>query len=80
MGLQGDFGSTEDLSVQPYMGIQLVGGSRPFKGYNGVLQVLVGAKVLYKLADNLFLEPSITFLGGNGQDQVVFGIGVQFRF
>ena len=77
-GVQADFGS-DDLSFQPFMGFQLVGGSRPFKAYNGVLQVVAGAKLLWKLADNLFLEPSITFLGGNFQDQVVFGIGIQLR-
>jgi len=78
VGTQMDFGS-ENLSVQPFLGFQLVGGSRPFKAYNGVLQVVTGVKVLAKLADNLYLEPSITFLGGNFQDQVMFGIGIQFR-
>ena len=77
-GVQADFGS-DDLSFQPFMGFQLVGGSRPFKAYNGVLQVVAGAKVLYKLADNLYLEPSITFLGGNFMDRVMFGIGIQLR-
>jgi hypothetical protein len=78
-GIQMDWGTSEDLSIQPFMGFQLVAGSRPFKGYNGVLQVVAGVKVLYKLADNLYLEPSITFLGGNFQDQVMFGFGIQFR-
>jgi hypothetical protein len=79
-GIQMDWGTSEDLSIQPFMGFQLVAGSRPFKTYNSVLQVVAGVKVLYKLADNLYLEPSVTFVGGNGQDQVVFGIGAQFRF
>lgn len=78
-GVQADFGSTETLSFQPFIQIQLVGGSRPFGGYNSVLQVGAGAKVLYKLADNLYLEPAITFIGGNFQDQVLFSIGVQLR-
>jgi hypothetical protein len=79
-GVQMDWGTSEDLSIQPFMGFQVVAGSRPFKGYNGMLQVVAGVKALYKLADNLYLEPSVTFLGGNFQDQVVFGIGVQARF
>jgi hypothetical protein len=78
-GVQADFGSTEDLSIQPFFGFQVVAGSRPFSTYNGVLQVVAGVKALFKLADNLYLEPSVTFLGGNFQDQVVFGIGIQFR-
>jgi hypothetical protein len=73
-------GTSEDLSIQPFMGFQVVAGSRPFKGYNGMLQVVAGVKALYKLSDNLYLEPSITFLGGNFQDQVVFGAGIQVRF
>lgn len=80
MGLQADISAGADLSIQPFGGIQLVGGSRPFKAYNGVLQVVLGAKALYKLADNLYLEPSVTFVGGNFQDSVLFGIGVQFVF
>lgn len=79
-GVQADFGSTEDLSIQPFMGFQVVAGSRPFSGYNGVLQVVAGVKALYKLADNLYLVPAVTFVGGNFQDQVVFSMGVQFRF
>lgn len=79
-GLQADITVGEGLSLQPFGGFQLVAGSRPFKGYNGVLQVVLGAKALYKVADNLYLEPSITFLGGNFQDSVMFGIGVQFVF
>jgi hypothetical protein len=78
-GIQMDWGTSEDLSIQPFMGFQVVAGSRPFKGYNGMLQVVAGVKALYKLSDNLYLEPSITFLGGNFQDQVVFGIGIQLR-
>ncbi len=78
-GVQMDWGTSEDLSIQPFMGFQLVPGSRPFKTYNGVLQVVAGVKALYKLADNLYLEPSVTFVGGNLQDNVMFGIGVQFR-
>jgi hypothetical protein len=79
-GIQMDWGTTEDLSIQPFMGFQVVAGSRPFSGYNGVLQVVAGVKALYKLADNLYLVPAVTFLGGNSQDQVVFSMGVQFRF
>lgn len=79
-GLQADISAGEGLSIQPFGGFQLVSGSRPFKGYNGVLQVVLGAKALYKIGDNLYLEPSITFLGGNFQDSVMFGFGVQFVF
>jgi hypothetical protein len=79
-GVQADIGPADgQWSLQPFGGFQVVAGSRPFKVYNGLLQVVVGAKFLYKLADNIFLEPSITFLGGNFQDSVVFGVGVQIR-
>ena len=77
-GAQMDFGP-ENLSIQPFLGFQLVGGSRPFKTYNGVLQVVAGVKALIKLTDNLYLSPSVTFLGGNFQDSVMFGFGVQLR-
>ena len=80
LGVQGDFGPADGTwSLQPFFQIQLVGGPRPFKGYNGVLQIAGGAKLLYKLSDNLYLEPSITFQGGNFSDSVVFGIGIQLR-
>jgi len=79
MGWQADIGSSESWSLQPFAQIQLVAGKRPFKGYNGILQVQTGAKVLFKIADQLYLEPSITFTGGNFQDSVMFGIGIQLR-
>jgi len=79
MGIQGDFGPGDTWSIQPFFQMQLVMGSRPFKGYNGVLQIAGGVKLLYKLTDNLFLEPGVTFTGGNFSDSVVFGIGVQLR-
>jgi hypothetical protein len=79
-GLQADFGPADgSWSLQPFGGFQVVPGKRPFKAYNGLLQVVAGAKLLFKLADNLFLEPSVTFTGGNFQDSVIFGIGVQLR-
>ena len=78
-GAQADIGASEAWSLQPFMQIQLVAGSRPFKGYNSILQVSAGVKLLYKLAENLYLEPSVTFTGGNFQDNVIFGIGIQLR-
>jgi hypothetical protein len=82
-GIQGDFGSGDTWSLQPFFQVQLVPGSRPrpggLKTYNGVLQIAGGAKLLYKLTDNLFLEPSVTFTGGNFTDSVLFGIGIQLR-
>lgn len=78
-GAQMDFGS-EALSIQPYLGFQIVGGSRPFKAYNGLLQVVAGVKALIKLTDHIYAAPSITFLGGNFQDGVMFGLGVQAQF
>jgi hypothetical protein len=78
-GVQGDFGPGDAWSLQPFVQVQLVFGSRPFGGYNGVLQVTAGVKFLYKLADNLYLEPSVSFTGGNFQDNVTFGIGIQYR-
>ena len=79
-GVQADIGPADgQWSLQPFGGFQVVPGSRPFSTYNGFLQVVVGAKFLYKLSDNIFIEPSITFLGGNFQDSVVFGFGVQVR-
>src|SRR5262245_52907715 len=78
-GIQADIGPGETWSLQPFFQVQLVAGSRPFSGYNGVLQIQGGAKLLYKIADNLYLEPSITFSGGNFTDNVLFGIGIQFR-
>jgi hypothetical protein len=79
-GLQADIDAAEGLSIQPFGGFQLVAGSRPFKTYNGVLQVVLGVKALYKIADNIFLVPSVTFVGGNFQDSVMFGFGVQAQF
>jgi hypothetical protein len=79
LGVQGDFGPGDTWSLQPFVQIQLVAGSRPFSGYNGVLQVSAGVKLLYKLTDNLFLEPSVVFTGGNFQDSVLFGVGIQLR-
>jgi hypothetical protein len=80
-GVQADIGPADaQWSLQPFGGFQIVPGSRPFKVYNGFLQVVVGAKFLYKLTDNIYLEPSITFLGGNFSDSVIFGFGVQARF
>jgi len=80
-GVQFDIGPADaSWSVQPFAGFQVVAGSRPFKAYNGLLQVVAGVKVLLKLTDNLFLEPSLTFTGGNFQDNVIFGIGAQLRF
>ena len=79
LGVQGDFGPGDTWSLQPFVQIQLVFGSRPFSTYNGVLQVTAGVKFLYKLADNLYLEPSVSFTGGNFQDNVTFGIGIQLR-
>jgi hypothetical protein len=80
LGAQADFGPADgSWSLQPFGGFQVVAGKRPFKAYNGLLQVVAGAKVLFKLADNLFLEPSVTFTGGNFQDSVIFGIAVQLR-
>jgi len=78
IGIQAEIGSG-DWSLQPFFQMQLVGGSRPFKGYNGVLQIQGGVKLLYKIADNVYLEPSVTFSGGNFTDSVLFGIGVQVR-
>ena len=79
-GVQFDIGPADgSWSVQPFAGFQVVAGSRPFKTYNGLLQVVAGAKLLFKLTDSLFLEPSITFTGGNFQDSVIFGVGVQLR-
>jgi hypothetical protein len=78
-GIQGDIGPGDSWSLQPFFQVQLVAGSRPFKGYNSVLQVSGGAKLLLKLADQIYLEPSITFTGGNFQDSVIFGVGVQIR-
>lgn len=78
-GVQADFGSSDTWSLQPFMGVQLVPGTRPFKGYNGILQLVMGAKFQYKLADNLYLEPSVTYTGGNFTDGVLFGIGIQYR-
>ncbi len=80
VGLQADISAGESLSIQPFGGFQLVAGDRPFDGYNGVLQVFLGVKALYKIADNIFLVPSITFVGGNFQDSVMFGFGVQAQF
>jgi hypothetical protein len=80
LGAQADIGPADgSWSLQPFGGFQVVPGNRPFKAYNGLLQVVAGAKVLFKLADNLFLEPSVTFVGGNFQDSVIFGIGIQLR-
>jgi hypothetical protein len=80
LGAQADIGPADgSWSLQPFGGFQVVAGSRPFKAYNGLLQVVAGAKVLFKLADNLYLEPSVTFTGGNFQDSVIFGIAVQLR-
>jgi hypothetical protein len=78
-GFQAEIGSEETWSLQPYIQIQLVAGDRPFDGYNSVLQVGAGAKLFYKLADNLYLVPAIGFVGGNFQDQVMFTIGIQLR-
>jgi len=83
-GLQADFGPADgSWSFQPFFEVQVVAGSRPkpggFKTYNGMLQIAGGAKVLFKLADNLFLEPGVTFTGGNFSDSVVFGVGIQLR-
>jgi outer membrane protein with beta-barrel domain len=78
-GVQTDIGPGDAWSLQPFAQIQLVAGSRPFKGYNGILQVSAGVKFLYKVADNIYLEPSVTFTGGNFQDSVMFGFGVQVR-
>jgi hypothetical protein len=77
-GVQADFGPG-DWSLQPFMAFQLMPGKRPFKGYNGILQLVMGAKFLYKLTEQLYLEPSVTFTGGNFQDSVMFGFGVQLR-
>ena len=79
LGIQGDFGPGDTWSIQPFFQIQIVGGQRPFKTYNGVLQIAGGVKMLYKLADNLYLEPGVTFTGGNFTDSVVFGVGIQLR-
>jgi hypothetical protein len=79
LGVQGDFGPGDAWSLQPFVQIQLVFGSRPFSTYNSVLQVTAGVKFLYRLADNLYLEPSVSFTGGNFQDNVTFGIGIQLR-
>jgi len=82
-GIQADFGSSDTWSLQPFFEVQLVAGSRPkpggFKGYNGILQIAGGVKLQYKLAENLWLEPGVTFQGGNFSDSVVFGVGVLFR-
>lgn len=78
-GAQADIGMGDAWSLQPFAQIQLVAGSRPFKAYNGVLQVSTGVKALIKLADQVYLEPSVTFTGGNSVDNVLFGIGVQIR-
>jgi hypothetical protein len=78
-GVQADIGAGEAWSLQPFAQIQLVAGSRPFKAYNGVLQVSTGVKALIKLADQIYLEPSVTFTGGNSVDNVIFGVGIQVR-
>lgn len=79
-GIQADIGPADgSWSLQPFSQIQVVAGSRPFKGYNGMLQVMTGVKFLYKLSDMIFLEPSLSFTGGNFQDNVMFGVGVQVR-
>ena len=78
-GMQTDIGPGESWSLQPFMQVQVVAGSRPFSTYNSMLQVMAGAKLLLKLADNLYLTPSIGFTGGNFQDNVTFGVGIQLR-
>jgi hypothetical protein len=80
VGIQADISAGADVSIQPFGGFQLVAGDRPFDVYNGVLQVVLGVKALIKLSDNFFLVPSITFIGGNFQDSVLFGIAVQLQF
>jgi hypothetical protein len=79
-GIQFDISAGESVSIQPFAGFQIVGGSRPFKTYNGLLQVVAGVKGLIKLSDMFYLEPSLSFLGGNFQDTVMFGMGIQVRF
>ena len=78
-GIQADIGTSDSWSLQPFSQIQLVMGSRPFSGYNSVLQVTTGVKLLLKLSDQVWLTPSLAFTGGNFQDNVIFGIGVQVR-
>ena len=80
VGIQFDITAAEGVSIQPFGGFQLVAGDRPFDTYNGVLQVVFGVKALIKVADNFFLVPSITYLGGNFQDSVMFGFAVQLQF
>ncbi|MBI3858186.1 MAG: hypothetical protein HY293_21095 [Planctomycetes bacterium] len=77
-GVQADIGPG-DWSLQPFAKVQLVAGSRPFKGYNGVLEIALGAKLLFKLSDQIYLEPGVAFVGGNFQDSVLFGVGIQIR-
>jgi hypothetical protein len=80
VGLQADISAGDGISIQPFGGFQLVAGDRPFDTYNGVLQVVLGVKALIKVSDNFFLVPSITFVGGNFQDSVLFGFGAQLQF
>jgi hypothetical protein len=78
-GFQAEIGPGDPWSLQPFAQIQLVAGSRPFKAYNGVLQVSTGIKALIKLAEQIYLEPSVIFTGGNSVDNVIFGVGIQVR-
>jgi hypothetical protein len=79
-GAQTELAFGDAWSLQPFVQIQLVAGSRPFGAYNGVLQVSTGVKALIKVAEQVYLEPSVTFFGGNGTDGVIFGVGAQVRF